>query len=172
MGNLKQRVPITSKPSNFKGETQHYVVELPKSAGVRQYCPKILQVPVKPWTIAFEFSSHDFYRVMVRYLVEQSLFTLLKITLYKIVLISSTIFAFEPLDSKIALCWFYKLKSTTAPVIQGGRLSDNYLTVASASAAATAVTHQAASEVTRKNASVYETQLTKFYRCVFVSIMK
>ena len=104
--------------------------------------------------------------------MEQSLFTLLKITLYKIVLISLTIFAFEPLDSKIALCWFYKLKSTTAPVIQGGRLSDNYLTVASASAAATAVTHQAAAEVTRKNASVYETQLTKFYRCVFVSIMK
>ena len=45
MGNLKQRVPITSKSSNFKGETQHYVVKLPKSAGVRQYCPKILQVP-------------------------------------------------------------------------------------------------------------------------------
>ena len=28
-----------------KGETQHYVVKLPKSAGARQYCPKIPQVP-------------------------------------------------------------------------------------------------------------------------------
>ena len=31
--------------SNFKGETQHYVVKLPKSVGARQYCPKIQQVP-------------------------------------------------------------------------------------------------------------------------------
>ena len=30
-----QRVPITSKPSTFKGETEHYVVKLPKSAGTR-----------------------------------------------------------------------------------------------------------------------------------------
>ena len=92
----------------------------------------------------------------------------------KILLISIPILVFEPLDSKLALRWFYKLKSITTPVIQlGGRLSDNYRTVASAAAAAaTAVTRQAASEVTRKNASVYETQLTKFYRCVFVSIMK
>ena len=35
-----------------------------------------------------------------------------------------------------------------------------------------ATVRHAASEVTRKNASVYETQLTKFYRCVFVRIMK
>ena len=92
----------------------------------------------------------------------------------KILLISIPLLVFEPLDSKLALRWFYKLKSITTPVIQlGGRLSDNYRTVASAAAAAaTAVTRQAASEVTRKNASVYETQLTKFYRCVFVSIMK
>ena len=45
VGNLKQRVPITSKSSNFKGETQHYVVKLPKSAGASQYCPKIQWVP-------------------------------------------------------------------------------------------------------------------------------
>ena len=45
VGNLKQRVPITSKSSNFKGETQHYIVKLPKSAGARQYCPKIPWVP-------------------------------------------------------------------------------------------------------------------------------
>ena len=45
VGNLKQRVPITSKSSNFKGETQHYVVKLSKSAGAEQYCPKIPQVP-------------------------------------------------------------------------------------------------------------------------------
>ena len=30
VGNLKQRVPITGKSSNFKSETHHYVVELPK----------------------------------------------------------------------------------------------------------------------------------------------
>ena len=41
--NLKQRVPITSKSSKFKGVTQHYVLKLPKSAGARHYCPKI------PW---------------------------------------------------------------------------------------------------------------------------
>ena len=35
-----------SKPSNFKDETQHYVVKLPKSAGARHYYwPKILRVP-------------------------------------------------------------------------------------------------------------------------------
>ena len=38
---MKQRGPITSKSSNFKGETQRYVVKLPKSAGTRQYGPKI-----------------------------------------------------------------------------------------------------------------------------------
>ena len=27
------------------GATQQYVVKLPKSAGARHYCPKILQVP-------------------------------------------------------------------------------------------------------------------------------
>ena len=43
--NLKQRVPITSKSSKFKGATQHYVVKLPKSAGARHYCPKIQRVP-------------------------------------------------------------------------------------------------------------------------------
>ena len=43
VGNLKQWVPITSKSSKFKGETQQYVVTLPKSAGARHYCPKILQ---------------------------------------------------------------------------------------------------------------------------------
>ena len=42
---MKQWVPITSKSSKFKGETQHYVVKLPKSAGARHYCPKILRVP-------------------------------------------------------------------------------------------------------------------------------
>ena len=42
---LKQRVPITSKSSKFKGETQHYVVKLPKSAGARHYCTKIQLVP-------------------------------------------------------------------------------------------------------------------------------
>ena len=45
VGNLKQRVPITSKSSKFKGATQHYVVKLPKSAGARHYCPKIQRVP-------------------------------------------------------------------------------------------------------------------------------
>ena len=43
--NLKKRVPITSKSSNFKGETQRYVVKLPKATGSGQYCPKILLVP-------------------------------------------------------------------------------------------------------------------------------
>ena len=42
--NLRQRVPITRKSSNFKGET-HYVVKLPKSTGARQYCPKLQRVP-------------------------------------------------------------------------------------------------------------------------------
>ena len=42
---MKQWVPITSKSSQFKGETQYYVVKLPKSAGARQYCPKIQRVP-------------------------------------------------------------------------------------------------------------------------------
>ena len=41
----KQQVPITSKSPNFKGETQRYVVKLPKSAGARQYCLNIPQVP-------------------------------------------------------------------------------------------------------------------------------
>jgi hypothetical protein len=45
VGNLKQRVPITSKSSKFKGVTKHYVVKLPKSAGARHYCQKILRVP-------------------------------------------------------------------------------------------------------------------------------
>ena len=44
VGNMKQRVPNTSKFSNFKGETQCYVVKLPK-AGAGQYCPKIPRVP-------------------------------------------------------------------------------------------------------------------------------
>ena len=34
-----------SKSSNCKGETQHYVVKLPKSAVARQYCPKLPRVP-------------------------------------------------------------------------------------------------------------------------------
>jgi hypothetical protein len=38
-------VPITNKSSKFKNGTQHYIVKLPKSAGSRHYCPKILQVP-------------------------------------------------------------------------------------------------------------------------------
>ena len=33
------------KSSKFKGATQHYLVKLPKSAGARHYCPKILRVP-------------------------------------------------------------------------------------------------------------------------------
>ena len=45
VGNLKQRVSITSKFSKFKGATHHYVVKLPKSAGTRHYCPKIPRVP-------------------------------------------------------------------------------------------------------------------------------
>ena len=45
VGNLKQRVPITSKSSKFKGAIQHYVVKLSKSAGTRHYCPKIQRVP-------------------------------------------------------------------------------------------------------------------------------
>ena len=44
VGNLKQRVPITSKSSNFKRQKQHYVVKLPKSAGAREYCQKISRV--------------------------------------------------------------------------------------------------------------------------------
>ena len=47
VGNLKPGVPITSKSSKFKGATQHYVVKLPKSAGARHYCTKILWVPGK-----------------------------------------------------------------------------------------------------------------------------
>ena len=38
-------MPITSIPSNFKGETQGYLVKLPKPAGAGQYCPKIPRVP-------------------------------------------------------------------------------------------------------------------------------
>ena len=34
-----------SKSLNFMGETQHYVVKLPKSVGARHYCPKIPRVP-------------------------------------------------------------------------------------------------------------------------------
>ena len=40
---MKQWVPITSKSSKFKGATKHYAVKLSKSAGARDYCPKI------PW---------------------------------------------------------------------------------------------------------------------------
>ena len=43
--NLKQRVPITSKASKVKCETQNYVVKLPKSVGASHYCPEILRVP-------------------------------------------------------------------------------------------------------------------------------
>ena len=42
---MKQRVPITSTSSKFKGATQHYLVKLPKSAGARHYCPKTPRVP-------------------------------------------------------------------------------------------------------------------------------
>ena len=35
-------------PQNFKGETQGYVVKLPKSGGAGQYCPKIPQATVAP----------------------------------------------------------------------------------------------------------------------------
>ena len=42
---FEKRVPITNKSSNFRGEAQHFVVKLPKSAGARQYCPKIPWVP-------------------------------------------------------------------------------------------------------------------------------
>ena len=42
---MKQRVPITSKSSNFKGKTQCYIVKVPKSTGAGQYCPKILRMP-------------------------------------------------------------------------------------------------------------------------------
>ena len=45
VGNLKQWVPITSKFSNVKGETQCYVVKLPISACAGQYCPQIPWVP-------------------------------------------------------------------------------------------------------------------------------
>jgi hypothetical protein len=45
VGNLKQQVLITGKSSKFKGETQHYVIKLPKSAGARHYGPKIQRVP-------------------------------------------------------------------------------------------------------------------------------
>ena len=45
VGNLKQWVAIASKSSNFKGETQHYVVKLPKSVGARKFCPKTPWVP-------------------------------------------------------------------------------------------------------------------------------
>jgi hypothetical protein len=40
VGNLKQRVPITSKSSKFQGVTQPYVVKLPKSAGARKLLSK------------------------------------------------------------------------------------------------------------------------------------
>ena len=50
VGNFKQRVPITSKSSKFKNETQAYVAKLPKSTGARYYCPKIPQVPGTPGT--------------------------------------------------------------------------------------------------------------------------
>ena len=52
VGNLKQRVPITSKSSKFKGVTQPYVVKLPKYVGARHYCLKIRQVPGTPGTRA------------------------------------------------------------------------------------------------------------------------
>ena len=49
VGNLKQRVPITSKSSKFKGETQAYVVKFPNSTGARYYCQKIrCQAPLAP----------------------------------------------------------------------------------------------------------------------------
>ena len=35
VGSLKQRVPITSKSSKFKGAAQHYVVKLPKFRGCK-----------------------------------------------------------------------------------------------------------------------------------------
>ena len=42
----KQHVPITSKSSSYKGETQHYVVKLPKSASAPDITvQKILRVP-------------------------------------------------------------------------------------------------------------------------------
>ena len=41
-------MPITSKSSNFKGETQRYVVKLSKSVGAEQYCPKIPRLPTFP----------------------------------------------------------------------------------------------------------------------------
>ena len=38
-------MPITSKSSNFKGETQYYEAKLPRCEGARQYCPKTQRVP-------------------------------------------------------------------------------------------------------------------------------
>ena len=38
-------MPITSKSSKFKGETQNHVEKVPKSATVRHYCSKIHRVP-------------------------------------------------------------------------------------------------------------------------------
>ena len=43
VGNLKQRVLITSKSSNFKSET--LCSKIAKDEGARQYCPKVLRVP-------------------------------------------------------------------------------------------------------------------------------
>ena len=69
VGNLKQRVPITSKSPKFKGEAQHYVVKLSKSTGARHYCPKIQQVP---GTCANSsptlMRSHDFWPCWPTYL--------------------------------------------------------------------------------------------------------
>ena len=57
----KQRVPITSKSSKSKGATQHYVANLPKSAGARHYCSKIPKVPGTLGGKIFTFSFHFYY---------------------------------------------------------------------------------------------------------------
>ena len=70
VGNLIQRVPITSKSSKFKGATQLYIVKLQKSAGATHYCPKIPRVPgtlgtranSSPEKSTFINKGHSFYK--------------------------------------------------------------------------------------------------------------
>ena len=63
IGNLKQRVPITSKSSKLKG-VKPYVIKLPKSTGSIHYCPQIRRVPGTPSTRANSSSGSKEFEVL------------------------------------------------------------------------------------------------------------
>ena len=60
VGNLKQRVPLTSKFSKFKGEKQHYLAKFPKFIGVKHFYPKmapvLTQALTKFWGLVCQIS--------------------------------------------------------------------------------------------------------------------